>query len=228
MARVLVLTSDTIAVAMAGPAMRAVAITQACSSAGNVTTLATTGSVEEGRDAIHDAIHVDGDQAQCLAAEHDVVILQGHVLRARLDDLPSSTRLVVDAYDPFHFEQLASSRLIEPVRRSELLAETGRSIDEQLGRADFVLCAGEEQRALWLGHLAAIGRINTATFDADPTLRSLIDVAGAGADQDQLASAISEAHVAGAITLRRLRERAEQVDVRAALRIEQALGKVNS
>ena len=172
MARVLVLTSDTIAGAMAGPAMRAVAITQACSSAGNVTTLATTGNVEPGCDAIH----VSGAQAQCLAAEHDVVILQGHVLRARLDDLPSSTRLVVDAYDPFHFEQLASSRLIEPVRRSELLAETGRSIDEQLARADFVLCAGGEQRALWLGHLAALGRINTATFDADPTLRSLIDV----------------------------------------------------
>lgn len=59
-------------------------------------------------------------------------------------------------------------------------------------------------------------------------MRSLIDVAGVGADQDQLANAISEAHDAGAITLRRLRERAEEVDVLAALRIEQALGKVNS
>jgi predicted transcriptional regulator of viral defense system len=65
-------------------------------------------------------------------------------------------------------------------------------------------------------------------FRVTTVLRSLIDVAGAGADQDQLASAIAEAHDAGAITLRRLRERAEQVDVRAALRIEQALAKVTS
>ena len=65
-------------------------------------------------------------------------------------------------------------------------------------------------------------------FRVTTVMRSLIDVAGAGADQDQLASAIAEAQQAGAITLRRLRERAEEVDVRAALRIEQALGKVNS
>ena len=65
-------------------------------------------------------------------------------------------------------------------------------------------------------------------FRVTTVMRSLIDVAGEGADQDQLANAISEAQHAGAITLRRLRERAEEVDVRAALRLEQALGKVNS
>jgi predicted transcriptional regulator of viral defense system len=59
-------------------------------------------------------------------------------------------------------------------------------------------------------------------------MRSLVDVAGEGADQDQLAKAISEAQAAGAITLRRLRERAERVNVLAALRIEQALGMINS
>jgi predicted transcriptional regulator of viral defense system len=64
-------------------------------------------------------------------------------------------------------------------------------------------------------------------FRVTTVMRSLIDVASAGADQHQLASAISEALDAGAITLRRLRELAEEVDVRAALRIEQALGTVN-
>ena len=65
-------------------------------------------------------------------------------------------------------------------------------------------------------------------FRVTNVMRSLIDVAGAGADQDQLASAISEARAAGAITLRQLSERAEEIDVRAALRIEQALGMVNN
>ena len=65
-------------------------------------------------------------------------------------------------------------------------------------------------------------------FRVTTVMRSLIDVAGEGADQDQLANAIAEAQAAGAITLRRLRQRAEEVDVRAALRIEQALGKINS
>lgn len=62
-------------------------------------------------------------------------------------------------------------------------------------------------------------------FRVTTVLRSLIDVAAAHADLDQLARAIAEAREAGVVTPRRLRERAEEVDVRAALRIEQALSK---
>ncbi len=63
-----------------------------------------------------------------------------------------------------------------------------------------------------------------AGFRITTPLRSLIDVAAAGADLDQLARAIGEARNAGMVTPRRLRERAEEVDVRGALRVEQALG----
>lgn len=55
-------------------------------------------------------------------------------------------------------------------------------------------------------------------------LRSLVDVA-ANADEDQLARAIAEAADRGLLTVRRLRERAEAVDVGAALRIERALDR---
>jgi hypothetical protein len=61
-------------------------------------------------------------------------------------------------------------------------------------------------------------------FRVTTPLRSLIDVATIGADLDQLARAISEARNVGLVTTRRLRERAEEVDVRGALRVEQALG----
>lgn len=54
--------------------------------------------------------------------------------------------------------------------------------------------------------------------------RSLIDVASAHADGDQLARAIDEALTRGTITRRQLRARAESVDPLAALRIERALG----
>ena len=65
-------------------------------------------------------------------------------------------------------------------------------------------------------------------FRVTTVLRSLIDVAAAYADLDQLARAIAEAREAGVVTPRRLRERAEEVDLRAALRIEQALSKAAS
>lgn len=57
-------------------------------------------------------------------------------------------------------------------------------------------------------------------------LRSLVDVAGEGADEDQLARAIHESIAAGHLTLRQLRARAEEIDLKAALRIELALRHV--
>ncbi len=53
--------------------------------------------------------------------------------------------------------------------------------------------------------------------------RSLIDVAAAGGEEDQLGHAIEEALAAGAVTRRQLRTRSELVDARAALRLERAM-----
>jgi|SRR5579875_1103892 len=60
-------------------------------------------------------------------------------------------------------------------------------------------------------------------FRVTTPLRSLIDVAAGGPDEEQLARAISEAQQKGLLTLRRLRSRAEALDVRAALNIERAI-----
>lgn len=60
-------------------------------------------------------------------------------------------------------------------------------------------------------------------FRLTSAVRSLVDVAAGTADDDQLARAIQEARVAGLLTLRQLRTRAEAVDLRAALRIERAI-----
>ena len=49
-------------------------------------------------------------------------------------------------------------------------------LNEQLGRADFMLCASAKQRDLWLGQLAALGRINPVTYDGDESLRGLLAV----------------------------------------------------
>lgn len=54
-------------------------------------------------------------------------------------------------------------------------------------------------------------------------VRSLIDVAVLSADEDQLGRAIAQARKSGRFTLRQLRERAEVVNVRAALHIERAV-----
>lgn len=65
-------------------------------------------------------------------------------------------------------------------------------------------------------------------FRVTTALRSLIDVAAASPDQDQLARAIDDAREKGLVTLRRLRSRAEVLDARAALNIERALQSLES
>jgi hypothetical protein len=59
-------------------------------------------------------------------------------------------------------------------------------------------------------------------------LRSLVDVASGSLDVDHIASAISEALGRGLVTVRRLRDRADQAGDRQALRIERALAMVEN
>ncbi len=63
-------------------------------------------------------------------------------------------------------------------------------------------------------------------FRVTTIVRSIIDVAGVFADDDQLGRAIHEALDLGRFTLRQLRSRAELVDARAALHIERAISLV--
>jgi glycosyltransferase involved in cell wall biosynthesis len=62
------------------------------------------------------------------------------------------------------------------------VADTKTVLNEQLLRGDFFLCASTKQRDFWLGQLAALGRINPATYDEDETLQRLITVVPFGID----------------------------------------------
>jgi glycosyltransferase involved in cell wall biosynthesis len=111
------------------------------------------------------------------------------------DELPqladSRACLVVDGYDPLMAEWLALSR---NAGREERQAEQWRvdwhvrreALARQYRIGDFFICASERQRDWWLGLLEASGRINPATFDADPSLRRLLDVVPYGLPEHPL------------------------------------------
>ena len=71
--------------------------------------------------------------------------------------------------------------------------------------------------------LAATDVVDGGGFRLTSALRSVIDVAAAGAELDQLARAIEEATERGLFTLKQLRARAEEIDLKGALAIERAL-----
>lgn len=173
--RIVVATADTVAARMAGPAIRAWQIAAALGREHEVR-LVTTGRCDVTAPAAFSVAAV-GDRGLREAEQWcDVLVYQGPAM-AGAQELHRSERVhVIDLYDPFHLEQLEQSRDLYPEERRRRTREGVDMVDAQLRRGDFFLCASEKQRDFWLGHLAALGRVNTVTYDDDATLRSLITV----------------------------------------------------
>ncbi|MCW2523655.1 MAG: glycosyl transferase family 2 [Frankiales bacterium] len=176
--RIAVITADTLAPQMAGPAIRAFHIADELAAEHEVTLVSTT------------TCALDSDRFRCVKANGpalrrivegvDIVIFQGFVMHHEPWLRDSDAIVVVDIYDPMHLEQLEQGKDIDAVSRRAEIISTTQVINEQLERGDFFLCASEEQRHFWLGQLAAVGRVNPDNYDRDSSLRSLLAVSPFG------------------------------------------------
>jgi len=115
-------------------------------------------------------------------------------------------RLVLDFFANFVAEwlEISAERPQDRTRASRLEADR-RYLNLQLSQADLVLVANQRQRDLWLGALAATGRVTPETYDADPSLRTLIEVAPFGVRQEPAVA--SKAVIKGVIPGIRLNDR---------------------
>ncbi|MEP7192286.1 MAG: glycosyltransferase [Actinomycetota bacterium] len=172
--RVLVVTLDTIAERMAGPAIRAWEISRALAGEHDVRLVTFGRCTREGDGFVARRIGVADFRHEVESAA--VVIIQGFVFNAFPWLQTCEQVLVVDLYDPFQLETLEVDRYKPEPDRHRALAFALRELSLQLHRGDFFLCASPRQRDLWIGHLAAAGRINPDTYDADPGLDSLIAI----------------------------------------------------
>lgn len=172
--RVLVVTGEPLLERMAGPAIRAWEIATALSSEHDVRLLSTAGVRVESPD--FEVIHQVGPKLKDITDWADVIIFQGFLLEGAPWLKDSSKILVADVYDPMHLEQLEQARDLGEEGRARSIRETSRILNEQLKRADFVLCASDKQRDFWLGQMAGQGRVNALVYDEDESLDSLISV----------------------------------------------------
>ena len=177
---ILVITPDTIGERMAGPAIRAWEIARALSSVGDVRLISTVGATVTHSDFY--VLYAARDRLKPHAAWADVIIVQGHILRSHPWLKELETIIVADIYDPLHLEQLEQGKDLPEADRYAVALDSVEVMNDQIERADFMLCASEKQRDFWLGQLAALSRVNPATYDRDPSLRSLLDVAAFGID----------------------------------------------
>lgn len=178
---VLIASNDVVGANMAGPGMRYLEMARVLRADCDVTLAvpAATSLVEPGFNLVHYSVERP-ESLPLLVANADVAIVSGYMIWQFPALSGSRARLVVDLYDPFLLENL-HYQASQPLPVRDAAAQKDIVITNRLARlGDFFICGSERQRDLWMGVLAANGRVNARTFAHDPALRRLIDVVGIG------------------------------------------------
>ena len=184
--RVLLVYADRVGASMGGVGIRAVELARVLTDAlGARVTIAAAehDGGDVGVPVTTFAPHAPGALAPQLAAA-DAVIAQPAWPLAMRRLARSGARLVFDLYDPEAFgtlEHFAGRR-----QRALMSRFAVDRLTAALRLADHVMCANERQRDLWLGAMLATGLVSPARYDADPTLRSLLDVVAYGVPSQPL------------------------------------------
>ena len=174
MTKVLVVSNDPLSDLMPGPAIRAWNLAEVLSKSHEVklvSTVACSRSTES-----FDCLLAEPGRRPGLERWADVALIGA----GGLHDWPSLTgsdsALVVDAYDPYHLENLEGGPEEGLGQRYDRVRRMSEAINRHLGLGDYFLCATDRQRDFWLGSLASIGRVNPYLYDSDPTLSDLLGV----------------------------------------------------
>jgi glycosyltransferase involved in cell wall biosynthesis len=177
MTRVLVVTSDPIGPKMAGPAIRAWNIALILSDENDVR-LVTTSLLDAQQAPFSQYLVPPGNDRAFARLERwaEVIVFQGHAMSMFRSLRASKKLLVADIYDPMHVEQLEQARELPMREYIKVVSDRTELLNEQMLRADFLLCASDRQRLFYLGQLAALGRLNPHTYGDEPDLKRLIAI----------------------------------------------------
>jgi hypothetical protein len=175
---ILVITGDPIGKNLSGPGIRAWNIASELATHHDVALM----TLSELNQVVSDGfrlVHVaPGNEKEFKGWEQwaDVIVFQGHALELFSTLQASKKRLIIDVYDPMHFEQLEQSRHEGKKEWTALVAGAADAMERQFQRGDYFLCATERQRHLYLGQLMTLGRITPDTYENDPNLENLMGI----------------------------------------------------
>jgi glycosyltransferase involved in cell wall biosynthesis len=170
---------------MAGPGIRYAELARILSRIHEVTLAAPAGSTQlpafpplQVYDPAHPA------SLERLLADAEVVVAPplAPALASRLSH--GHRRWIADLYNPEPFEGLHAHPAAGRVLLRTLDALRIDRLTYAARSADAFICAGERQRAMWLGYLAASRRVTSGAHAGDPELLRLIAVVGSGVPEE--------------------------------------------
>jgi GT2 family glycosyltransferase/glycosyltransferase involved in cell wall biosynthesis len=177
----LIVSNDVVNTKMAGPGIRYLEMAKALSKHLDVT-LAVPGSTNLQVGEIRLVTYQENVPASLmvLVNNHDQALISGYMVIKFPQLKKTNTRLIVDWYDPLFLENL-NYYIHDPLEAQDVHNRLAIKVMNQLAQiGDFFICGNERQRDLWMGMLAANGRVNPHTFLEDDSLRKLVDVVGVG------------------------------------------------
>ncbi|MEM7112876.1 MAG: glycosyltransferase [Chloroflexota bacterium] len=178
--RLLIISPDTVAANMGGVGIRYWELAHQLASVADVV-LASPQPTSLVSETVTLANYAGGtSDLKMLAETADLILLSGFTIHHHPFLREAPQHLIIDLYDPMLLENLERFAN-RPADEREGLHQLGITTFNRLFAAgDFFICASEKQRDYWLGALSVVNRVNPATYDADPTLRRLIDLVPTG------------------------------------------------
>jgi glycosyltransferase involved in cell wall biosynthesis len=176
--RVLLVSGEPVGGAMAGPAIRAFELARVLAAHCRVTLAAPAPSrLHDPRLGLLEATSADFERLLAAAREHDVVVAQQLPAQLLRSIRKAGVRYVADLYNPLMIELLeALAGPNAPPRAERLARHLTRTVFAQCAAADFVICASEKQRDLWIGGMGLSGLIDLSSYRRDRTYRTFVDV----------------------------------------------------
>lgn len=107
---------------------------------------------------------------------HDVLFTLGLNPDRFLDVIASGIRIILDVYAPLAFEIMECWPEVPDVVMEPLHRRMVRWTLAQLSRADYIICATEAQKDLWLGVMNAAGMLTVAESRRDPAWHARVGV----------------------------------------------------
>lgn len=186
MKKVLLISPDTIAKKMTGPAIRYYNFAKELSKELEVILFIPNKSTDFNfQKEKFKIIKGNRNELKECAKIVDSIVLQGIAFRLYPFLKKIKKPKVVDIYDPITLENLELRKFIDFKDRLTYHETDLDLILEQLSLGDYFICSSEKQKDYWLGMLSAINRVNPATYSDNINMEKLIGVVPFGLDNKE-------------------------------------------
>lgn len=171
MSRVALLCSEPLRERMAGIGIRYLELARHLAAAGQEVVVVSAGEVGEVPPLPAEVRAFGRGSLAQLLGDCDAAVAQGQLANDLLLECPELPT-AIDLYDPWLVENLhyVSTLGLDPYRNDHA------TWNLQLTRGDLFLCSSRDQWLFYAGFLAAVGRVNPRTSEADPDLERLLRI----------------------------------------------------